>query len=329
MTRPTRILVIRFSSIGDIVLTTPVIRALAEQLDGPTEIHFLTKKKFAGILTSNPRITEVHTIEKTVQEVLPRLRDLDFDYVIDLHHNARSFFVKRGLKKLTFRVKKLNLAKWLLVRTGLNVLPARHVVDRYMETISAFGVQDDHKGLEYYIPEGEIFDRSTLPESHKQYIAWVIGGAHAGKRMSASKIAGIIRRTPAPFVLIGGPEDLAEAAIIESECPGVVNLTGKLSLHQSADCIRQADQVVTGDTGMMHIASAFERRIISLWGCTVPEFGMYPYRPHPASVILQPWRLRRRPCSKLGNRCKYGPPGTCINEIDDSRISEEILKFHT
>jgi ADP-heptose:LPS heptosyltransferase len=326
---PTRILVIRFSSIGDIVLTTPVLRYLQEQLDGDTEIHFLTKKKFASVLAHNPRIHTIHTIEKTVQEVLPALKKIDFDYVIDLHKNVRSHFVKKGLKKLSFSFDKYNFQKWLLVRTGINLMPAKHVVDRYLDTLSAFGVKDDGKGLEYYIPNNESFDQEQLPEHfRKGYISWVVGGAHAGKKLSASRIAEILKEVNYPIVLIGGKEDMSTSAeIMKSNSNNVIDLCGKLTLNESADCIRQAALVVSGDTGMMHIASAFDKKIISLWGCTVPEFGMYPYRPHPDSVIVQPWHLRKRPCSKLGNRCKYGAPGTCIQRIETAAITSVIARL--
>jgi ADP-heptose:LPS heptosyltransferase len=329
--RPTRILVIRFSSIGDIVLTTPVFRYIQEQFEGETEIHFLTKKKFANVMATNPRIHKVHGIEKTVQEVLPELKELDFDYVIDLHKNARSFFVKKGLKKLSFSFRKYNFQKWLLVRTGLNLMPAKHVVERYLETLKAFGVKDDGKGLEYYIPDGEKFDTNSLPETfRKGYIAWVIGGAHEGKKFSPQRIREVLNQFDFPVVLIGGKEDMETSAeIMKSGRAHLTDLCGKLTLHESADCIRQAVLVISGDTGMMHIASAFGKKIISLWGCTVPEFGMYPYRPAPESVIVQPWLLKKRPCSKLGNRCKYGAPGTCIQQIETENIIGAIDRLLT
>lgn len=329
--RPTRILVIRFSSIGDIVLTTPVFRYLQEQLEGEIEIHFVTKKKFAGVLSANPRIKKIHTIEKTVQEVMPELKSLDFDYVIDLHRNARSYFVKKGLKKLSFSVKKHNTAKWLLVRFGINIMPPNHVVDRYLACLKAFSVQDDGKGLEYYLPQNTEFDRTLLTESFKEgHIAWVIGGAHAGKKLLPENVVGVISKIKHPIVLIGGSED-SEAAqkILEAGNSHVIDLTGKLSIHESADCIRQSALVVSGDTGMMHIASAFGKKIVSIWGCTVPEFGMYPYRPHPLSTIVQPWHLKKRPCSKLGNRCNYGPPGSCIQQIDSDHLVETINRLFT
>jgi ADP-heptose:LPS heptosyltransferase len=107
----------------------------------------------------------------------------------------------------------------------------------------------------------------------------------------------------------------------------VWQLTGKLNVHESAWFLKYAQVVVTGDTGMMHIASAFNKKIISLWGCTVPGLGMSPYRPHPESIILEPFGRKKRPCSKLGNRCKYGMDNRCVHQIQPTAIQMAIEKL--
>lgn len=323
MADATKILVIRFSSIGDIVLTTPVIRQLKEQLDGPVELHYLTKKKFAGLLTGNPYIDEIHVIEKGTWEVADALKAINFDYIIDLHNNVRSNSIKRQLKSLAFTFKKHNLAKWLFVRFGWNRLPKKHIVERYLDTLSAFGVKDDGKGLDFYIPEeARQKVNEFLPENALKFVAISIGGAHIGKRMPAAKLAEIGQQIKSPIVLLGGKEDMDEAKEIERLCTfPVINLCGKLSIHESAAIIEKSEVVISGDTGLMHIAAALHKKIISLWGCTVPEFGMAPYRPHPDSVIIEPSQLKKRPCSKLGNRCKYGIEQRCITHIDASEVA--------
>jgi ADP-heptose:LPS heptosyltransferase len=324
---PTRILVIRFSSIGDIVLTTPVLRRLKQQMDGEVEIHFLTKKKFAGLLEANPYIHKVHTMEKTVQEPLTELANMELAYIIDLHNNIRSSVVKRRLKSLAFTFNKLNVRKWLWVNLGINTMPPVHVVDRYLQTIKAFGTEDDGHGLDYFIPSGAELsnDQFPLDFNGKKFVALVIGGAHMGKRMSAAHWADAIRDIPYPVVLLGGKEDTTDAETIVASCGKEIwNAVGQLSLHESASVVSKAEVVVTGDTGLMHIASAFQRKIVSLWGCTVPGFGMSPYRPHPSSIILEPVGRKKRPCSKLGNRCKYGMDHRCINQIAQSQIASAV-----
>ncbi len=327
--QPTRILVIRFSSIGDIVLTTPVLRRLKLQLEGDTEIHFLTKKKFTTLLEANPYVTKIHTIEKTVQEVLPELENLNFDYIIDLHNNIRTSVIKRRLKTLSFTFNKLNFQKWLWVNLGINRMPNVHVVDRYLDTIKAFGTADDGKGLDYFIPEGAVLNQESLPANFNNgYVAIAIGGMHVGKKMSKEKLTAICKQINMPIVLLGGKEDEQDGAYIKDQAGAhVYNAAGKFTLHQSADCLRKAQLVITGDTGLMHIASAFGKKIISLWGCTVPGLGMSAYRPHAASIILEPIGRKKRPCSKLGNRCKYGIENRCIEQISNETIINAIQQL--
>lgn len=319
-----KVLVIRLSSMGDIVLTTPVVRALHTQLQGEVEIHFLTKQTFAFLLEANPRIARVHTFVKTVQEVLPDLVLEDFDYIIDLHNNIRSAVVKRRLKCLAFTVDKLNWQKWLLIHTGWNRMPDLHVVDRYMATLKAFGVKGDDRGLEYYIPQHQGLSAQQLDQLQQgDFLAVVIGGAHAGKRASADAMVQWLRGIQHRVVLVGGKDDRNDAERV-AEHIQCINWVGELSVHQSAQVMQLARVVLTGDTGMMHIAAAFHRRIVSVWGCTSPQLGMAPYRPHPDSVVLEPVGRSKRPCSKLGNRCKYGMDHKCIDQIAPQQVQEAI-----
>ncbi|MFM7730668.1 MAG: glycosyltransferase family 9 protein [Flavobacteriales bacterium] len=325
---PTRILIIRFSSIGDIVLTTPFVRALHEQLDGPVEIHYLTKKAFAPLLESNPRIHAVHTIEKSVQEILPTLEKVDFDYIIDLHSNIRSRVVKRKLKTLSFQVNKENWRKWLLVRFGWRKKSISHIVDRYMDTLRAFRCEPDNKGLEYYIPSDLSITEQMKHATAMPFVVIALGATHRGKRVSENKWVELQKMQDYPAVLIGGPDEKALAQrIVQASSHTVINLCGELSLHQSAWIIAQSAVVVSGDTGMMHVGSAFKKNIVSLWGCTSPELGMSPYLPGEYSLIIEPRNRKRRPCSKLGDRCKYGDAHRCIEQLSTDEIKAAIEKL--
>jgi ADP-heptose:LPS heptosyltransferase len=327
----TKLLIIRFSSIGDIVLITPVLRAIKEQVDGETEIHVLTKRSYAPVLDGNPNISRIHTIEHSLKAVLPELKGEHFDYIIDLHNNLRSQTVKQNLKGKSFTFHKYNIQKWLWVNFGINRMPQNHIVDRYLETLKGFGVKADDRGLEYYIPHNEKFAEAELPDiMRKPFIAFAIGATHDGKKLSESRIMEVAKSIQHPMVLIGGKEDIATGEAIAKACgTNVLNACGNWSLHQSADAVRRAEIVLTGDTGMMHIASAFTKKIISLWGCTVPGLGMSAYKPHPASIIIEPkprsrFRFHSRPCSKLGNRCKFGMDNRCIDQIELAEINRAI-----
>lgn len=325
MQRPAKVLVIRFSSIGDIVLTTPVVRALKTQLEGDTIIHYITKDSYAPIVESNPNVSKVFAIKEQVSEVADQLIEENYDYIIDLHKNIRSAQVKSQLKKVTFSFDKLNFKKFLLVSFGVDKLPDLHIVDRYLETLRGFGVEDDQQGLEFYIPPQDEVAMDSLPSGfQKAYSVWVIGAAHEGKKMTASKVKKIVDQMTTPVILVGGKDDQESGDLIAAGNDLIYNACGKYSVNQSASIIKNSQLVISGDTGMMHIASAFQKDIISLWGCTSPKFGMYPYRPGKDSVILEPTQLKKRPCSKLGNSCKYGMENKCIDQIGDEILLKEI-----
>ncbi|MEO6884059.1 MAG: glycosyltransferase family 9 protein [Bacteroidia bacterium] len=318
-----KILIIRFSSIGDIVLTTPVIRCLKQQLKD-AEIHFLTKNNFRDVLKNNPYIHKIHSIEKNSSEIIEELKKENFDFIIDLHHNLRSFEIKRHLKKKSFSFDKLNLQKWLLVNLKINFLPPIHIVDRYLKTVKKLGVKNDGKGLDYFIADEDKISLSSLPGSHqKGFIAFVIGAKHFTKRLPIEKIISICKKINQPIILLGGKEDAEKAAIIEKSNEKLIfSACGKYSIAQSASLIQQANAVITHDTGLMHIAAAFRKRIFSVWGNTVPAFGMSPYMPVNGSKIVEVQNLSCRPCSKIGYEKCPKKHFKCMMDIDESIFLE-------
>jgi ADP-heptose:LPS heptosyltransferase len=273
-----KFLIIRFSSIGDIVLTTPVVRCLKKQV-AEADVHYLTKSAFRPILSANPYIDRVHYLENNFASLMATLQHEDFDYVIDLHHNLRTWKVKSALGKKAFSFDKLNIEKWLYTTFKWNRMPARHIVDRYLATLAWFGVKNDGEGLDYFIPPSDRVEPHDIPTSHQPgYIGLVIGAARATKKLPFHKLKEICTGALHPLILLGGPEDAALGAELAAIDPiRIYNACGKFNLNESADLVRQARLVITHDTGLMHIAAAFRRPILSVWGNTVPEFGMYPY----------------------------------------------------
>ena len=273
-----KILVIRFSSIGDIVLTSPVVRCLHEQVEG-SEIHFLTKRAFAGIVENNPHIYKVFTIEKRVSEVMTQLKAEHYDYIVDLHNNLRSWQVFMQLRKPFRSFRKLNLQKWLMVRFKMNFLPPVHIVDRYLDAAKAFGIKNDGLGLDFIIPPNQNVSLSEIPAPFRDgYIGVVIGGKHNTKILPVDRVIELCRLIKLPVVLLGGPEDKERGKLI-AHAEGVLayNACGGFNLMQSASLVQQALAIVTNDTGLMHIAAAFQKPIVSVWGNTIPDFGMIPY----------------------------------------------------
>lgn len=331
----TKILIIRFSSIGDIVLTTPVVRCLKQQLTGEVELHYLVKEQYAPLLKANPYISKIHILRKSTDEVIAPLRNENFDYVIDLQNNLRSLYVKRQLGRLSFTVNKINIRKWLKVNFKLNVLPNVHIVDRYIDTIKAFGIENDGKGLDYFIPSEEEVSLAVLPETHRKgYVAFVIGGKYTTKKLPVQKIVSICQKINKPIVLFGGKEDFETAELIIKEFQTgnrqlsvrsqPYNSCGRFTINQSASMVNQASKVITHDTGLMHIAAALKKPVISIWGNTIPEFGMYPYygELQIKDCKFQIANLPCRPCTKLGfSKCPE-KHFKCMNLINETEVAE-------
>ncbi len=320
-----KFLIIRFSSIGDIVLTTPVVRCLKTQVEG-AEVHFLTKKAFTPVLAHNPYIDKLHVLQDSLSQTINALRQEGFDYIIDLHHNLRTLRVKNKLKVLSFSFNKLNIEKWLMVTFKINRLPQKHIVDRYFETVQLFDVKNDGKGLDYFISPADEVDVTQLPVAFRNgYIGFVIGAKHNTKKLPVPKIISLLRRINKPVVILGGKEDVSEGDEIANALDvSIYNACGKYSLSQSASLVKQADAIIAHDTGLMHIAAAFKKKIVSVWGNTIPGFGMYPYEPGTGSQIAEVKGLKCRPCSKIGYaKCPKGH-FNCMNLIDEQQITDAI-----
>lgn len=327
---PTKILIIRFSSIGDIVLTTPVPRCIKKRYPN-AEIHFATKVQYAGLLEANPYIDKIHTLEdKKLPDLMQRLDDEKFDLIIDLHNNLRSFLIRTNLGIENRIFNKLNFSKWLMVNFKINRLPDIHIVDRYLATLKDFEVVNDGNGLDYFIPEKDNVDINNFPtEFRNGYVAFVIGAMHNTKKLPVNKAIELCNVVKLPIILIGGPGDFTMGeAITLGSSKLIFNACGKFNLNQSASIIYQSQRVIAHDTGMMHIAAALKKDVISIWGSTIPQFGMYPYygaafklhEQHQTNHILEVKGLNCRPCSKIGfDRCPRGH-FNCMQQLDTSRL---------
>jgi ADP-heptose:LPS heptosyltransferase len=294
-----RFLIIRFSSIGDIVLTSPVVRCLKKQVRGAI-VHYLTKPEYAEILEENPYIDKVHIL-KNYKDTVEELLEEGFDYLIDLHKSLRSLRFKNKLKIVDFSFPKLNKEKWLLVNFKINKLPDIHIVDRYFEAVKIFDVENDNKGLDFFIKEeNKIKIQNLFPELDQGFVAFAIGGQHETKKLPVNKITEICNHIKYPILLLGGKNDRENGEMIKENSSNTYNLCGNFNLQQSASILSQSKLVITHDTGLMHIAAAFKKNIISVWGNTVPAFGMYPYLSGEESQIFEVEGLKCRPCSKIG-----------------------------
>ena len=348
-----KILVIRFSSIGDIVLTTPVIRCLKNQIDD-VEIHVLTKKKFSSLYKTNPYINKVYEYDDSLKKNIEELKLENYDYIVDLQKNKRSIRVTRALHKPHSSFPKLNFKKFLLTTFKINLMPDIHIVDRYFKAVEKLGVKNDYQGLDFFISEKNDYPLSELPENFQEgYHAFVIGGTYKTKILPAVKVIEIIKKLNEPVILLGGPDDVERAneildKISESQnlknsesqklrhsdtqqlsnldSQQLINLVGKINLEQSASIVKKAKSVLTNDTGLMHIAAAFHKNIVSVWGNTVPELGMYPYLPNEKEKchIVECKDVKCRPCSKLGFKECPRKHFNCMMKIDCDEVVEKL-----
>ena len=319
-----KILVVRFSSIGDIVLTTPVVRCIKATYPEAT-IHYLTKIVYTSILENNPYIDKVIGMEKEIDTLLPALKAEQYDFIVDLHHNLRTKRLKLALQRKSATFPKLNFQKFILTKLKVNIMPDIHIVDRYFKAVKKIGVQNDGKGLDFFIAQKdqvnpEDFD---LPEN---YVAFAIGAQFCTKRMPVESIIEMVSKIDETVVLLGGAGDMKAGNKIKNYCKNVIDLTGQINLNQSASILQQAKKVISHDTGLMHIAAAFQKPIISIWGNTVPELGMYPYLPEKKSnySIHEVLDLKCRPCSKIGYQACPKGHFNCMIKQDLNAIAKEV-----
>jgi len=314
-----KILVIRFSSMGDIIYTTPVVRCLKTQLPN-AEVHFLTKSAFKYIYDSNPYVDKLLLLKPALSETIAEIKAEGYDHIIDLHNNLRTAIIKlrTGIKSSSY--KKQPVRKWLSLKFGLKLIEPIHLVERYLKAVKFLGVANDGKPIDYYIKAQHDIEK-LLPATHRQnYIAFVIGATHFTKRMPNEKIISICRQIERPIVLLGGndvKENGNEIALATGS--NVYNACGITSLDESVFIVSKAARVLGFDTGLTHIDEAFNNPIGSIWGGTVPELlGVQPYMVKDAEVIGI--ELYCRPCSKFGlEKCPLGH-FKCMKDIPDQTV---------
>lgn len=295
-----KVLILQFASIGDVVLSSPVVRCLKQQLP-KAEVHFCTKGDYQPLVAHNPYIAGTHYFDDNLYALIRQLRAQRFDYVIDLQNNLVTGLIKAALATRSFSVEKQAFRQWLYVSWKINALSEQHIVDRYLATVQSLGVENDGRGLDYFIPYKDEVEFGWLPDTHQNdFVAYAIGGQHMTRRLPVARMIELCRKINHPIVLLGDKKDRKAGdeivrAIGEKH---IYNACGHYNLNQSASLIQRARVVFSHDTGLMHIAAAFRKKVYSIWGGTTPQFGFYPYKT--AHVRLETPGLGCRPCSATG-----------------------------
>jgi lipopolysaccharide heptosyltransferase II len=307
-----KVLVLRLSSIGDIVLATPFLRRL-RAVHPAVEIHFGVRKEFAELVRHHPAVSQCIPIDTTkgrneLHRINYALSLEGYDVVFDLHNNHRTRVLRNGLTARLHVINKHSIRRFLFVRlkwtTLDNFLP---VPEKYIRTGARYGLAPDSLGTEIHVPDttaitvNTALSRVGLDEGER-CIAICPGARHATKRWPIESFAAltdlILDGTNKRVVVLGGTEDAPLGAVLAQRHPRVVNLCGAFSLLETASAMDRCDAVVANDSGLMHMATARAVPVAAVFGSTVKELGFFPY--HATARVLEVADLSCRPCSHIG-----------------------------
>ncbi len=321
-------LIIRFNSIGDIVLTTPVIQSLS---DAGYVVDYLCKSAFAEIPTANPMVRRCWSYVDNLTALVRELKKEHYDLVVDLHNNLRSRKVRSGLKAPARVLKKRPIEQFLLTRFGRRPRVSKHIVHRFLATVAREGKISSEPKLSFHInqeAEAEI-SRLDLPASP---IAIAVGAAWQTKAIPEAKLIDVINQFVGyPIILLGGHAEKPKAIRLQQAVDNeLIDLCGKVSISGSAAVIRRSLCLLTGDTGMMHIAASLGVPMVAIFGSTHPVLGYTPFygeRGKDSFSIIQNNNLNCRPCTKQGKASCPKRHFKCMNDLDTRIIIKNMQSF--
>jgi len=326
-----KILFIRLSSLGDILLTTPVVRAVKRKFPR-AEIHFLTKKMFFPLLTDHPAITSVRPLsENGIFSLLALRKEISrqYDLVVDCHKNLRSF-VLTGLMPGTVvkRYQKRTIQRAILVHFKKNLLlSAPSLPSRYLSAVESLGVTLDNEGLDFYGNEKGRENAETLLAGleNSTRVALAPGAKWKTKEWPIEKFSSLINSLPDfHFVVLGDDRDIQKGNVLKTAHPDkVTDLTGRTDISTVAEIIRQCRGLVSNDSGLMHLGTAVKTPVVAVFGSTVREWGFFPYK---ARAEILESNLPCRPCTTIGRGdCKRGD-FKCLEDISAEQVKAAVLK---
>lgn len=329
-----KILVIRFSSAGDIILVTPFLRALRRAFPD-AEIHFMTKRMFAPLVEHSPWLNRVVAIEQGwgLRELAAMKSGLlresgEYDILFDLHNSLRSRYIRIGLARQTGVFKKPTAAKWLLVHRKIDRLtPIIPIPLRYLAVGRPFGLVDDGAGAELFLGPTHA---PILSVAGRPTIAMAPGARHMTKQWPPEYFIEVARRAisqlGARIVLLGSPEERPLTERIASALDGdVINLAGRTTLLEAAAALDVCDVAITNDSAMAHVAAARKRPVVAIFGSTVQQFGFAPFRTE--SIVVEVKELYCRPCTSIGRESCPEGHFRCMREIGPERAMAAVMSI--
>jgi lipopolysaccharide heptosyltransferase II len=339
-------LIIRLSSIGDIILASPLIRLIQKE-NPQAQVDFLVKSEYADLVRYNPHLRHVIEFDSRgrvaeLRALRRKIREERYDAVIDIQGNTRSCFLRSGVSSTVLKVNKRRLARFLLVNFKWNVYRSVPGVPiRYLETIRSLGIVDDRGGLEVFVPEEtsvRVWDRLSKAgiKGDGHVVGLCPGAKHATKRWPRDRFeqlaVALVKEDDAKVLLFGGEDDRGLCALIEQRViqetgkqSRVVKYAGDLSLLETASAMDACDTIVANDSGLLHLAAARKRRVVAIFGPTVKEFGFFPCATE-NRVVERP-DLYCRPCTHIGG--KLCPEGhfRCMKEITMEDVLNAVRSF--
>lgn len=319
--RTKKILIIRLSSLGDILLTTPLIRTIKKKYP-QTQIDFMLKEEYFDLLKNNPYINKIlpYSKETSNHPIIQSSNHSEYDLIIDLQNNLRSRRITSKLNSHTVRFKKYSLRKFLFVKTKINLmkkLPSIPV--RYAETI---GLELDNEGVEIISdkqPNKNLVGLENL-------VGICPGAKHFTKRYPIEfhkELCKLLLEKNFNVVLFGGKIDKSICAEISDEIPQVINLQNEDDILQTVSDMKLCDTIICNDSGLMHVASSLNKKLIAIFGSTVKEFGFMPYNCK-NFIIVENQDLNCRPCSHIGRASCPKSHFKCMKELKPETIFKQI-----
>jgi heptosyltransferase-2 len=337
------ILITRLSSLGDLVLISPIIRSLKEMFP-ESIIHLAASKDYASLYQDCPYLDGVFQYDFTISKKENRAALSEFmeqnginkyEILLDLHDNLRTRALTNGLFTEKRKIDKNRLNKLSLVYRKKPVEGRNnHVVERYYDILKGLGDEfrlypleiwlPEEKGLEIYPPH----EKDTTPTGSLK-IALAPGSKHFTKRWPSAKFAEVgkflVEKFGAEILILGGKEDVEVSSAIRAGIGSAAkNHSGSLSIVNALRKIDSCSFMICNDSGLMHLAAARNVPVIAIFGSTVRDFGFTPWMVR-NSIIEE--RINCRPCSHIGrSKCPKGH-FDCMNKISSDRVIEEVKKF--
>jgi len=330
---PEKILIIRLSSIGDILLSTPFIRQTRTRFP-EARIDFVIKEKFYNLISENPHLNDIFQLQPgNLNKLIQTIRLEKYDYIFDLHRNIRSIVLTifAGSKR-TCRIKKNKLIQQMLVKFKINLYDSeKPIPERYLEVGHPVGIMDDKKGLEFFWSHKaetrvkKYFNADQL-KIENIMIAVAPGAGFYTKRWPTSyfsELMDMIRsHYHASFVILGDRHETEMGKELSKGREWVLDLTGKLGLMDAGALLAECQLAITNDSGLMHLATAVQTPVLAIFGSSVREFGFFPYRG--ANWVLERKNLNCRPCSHIGRKTCPRGHFKCMLDLTPAVVMKKI-----